>query len=550
MQQAPSILASEIVPATLNCIMSKRPAPPPPPPHSTSTPKPSSTRSNETAKPLILMSGYLTKRTRTLLHWKRRWWQLLGDGTLIYFQGRDRHKMLREIDIAHTCYDIQLGADHCPVSFPPIIGDQCCFSFSILKRTYYVYAPSPSEARRWTDSLMSASYLLNRNRPRELSTNPAVLVAAEALDRFAPAPPCLPPPPSKPPAILPREPSSSPEEAEESQPTMHSFSQTLSRPSYHYSVPDLRFDETSRSESNPGLWLDGSPQIRHAHGRPVLRERALSQLALVSPSNSEVRENKTRRATVSSIQNRAAKQASAGLAFCGIPEHDLIVSDTSNMGGTLPSRARQAKAKRQFSMDVAVIGLGSSYERLEQLQDREDAIRSRLRELDRRSKAYAKRAVPLPRTTLPLSAFTYSPVILPPTATNVHYSSPEEQSNPSQQKPMNQPQKPPRPPKYQKMKRKSTPFFVEVAAVPSSNQQGTDQEEWEDKEGNEYQPSQEVGEVPDLTELTTNLSQDQLSQKQTSKFWGVSTKSSSIRAQDANKWAKSQIRKVCERRQV
>ena len=58
--------------------MSHRPAPPPPAFHS------------NRMEPLILMSGFLTKRTKTMSRWKKRWWQLLGDGSLLYFKGEAR----------------------------------------------------------------------------------------------------------------------------------------------------------------------------------------------------------------------------------------------------------------------------------------------------------------------------------------------------------------------------------------------------------------------------------------------------------------------------
>ena len=52
---------------------------------------------------------------------------------------------------------------------------------SVLKRTYYLYAPTVEEAKKWVDSLISTSYLLNRSRPRSLGYSPAVQVALEAI---------------------------------------------------------------------------------------------------------------------------------------------------------------------------------------------------------------------------------------------------------------------------------------------------------------------------------------------------------------------------------
>lgn len=198
--------------------------------------------------PLIATSGYLTKKSRGLTsRWLRRWWQLLGDGTLIYFKGEQRLKVLGEIDIAHTCYDVQLGGEFCQMSFPPVIPTNCCLSVSVLKRTYYLFAPTPREAAKWAESLRSASYLLNRDRPRELSVNPAVLVAEEELEATPPPPPSVPPPPSshKPPPPPPPLSSSiddSTEGEDEHKQLPRGFHQSLSRGSHNLSVPDLRFD--------------------------------------------------------------------------------------------------------------------------------------------------------------------------------------------------------------------------------------------------------------------------------------------------------------------
>ena len=221
------------------------------------------TTSNNPLAPLILSSGYLTKRSSSRLRtkWLRRWWQLLGDGTLIYFKGDERVRVLGEIDIAHTCYDVRLGAEHCSVSFPPVIPSNCCLSFSVLKRTYYAFAPTPAEATKWANVLHLSSYLLNRSRPRELSVSPAVLVATEELEITPPLPPTAPPPPSshKPPPPPPPV-SSSMEESEDEPKQLPTF-QSLGRGT-HLSVPDLRFDYGSAAKSAAG----GQAQARSSYG--------------------------------------------------------------------------------------------------------------------------------------------------------------------------------------------------------------------------------------------------------------------------------------------
>lgn len=114
--------------------------------------------------PSIVVSGPLTKRTRSMNRWVKRWWQLLDNGMLIYFKSDDRVKLLGEIDIGRTCYDVRLGAQHCKIQFPRVVPPACCFAVSVLKRTYYFYASEPAEARQWAEQITSLSAVLNRRR--------------------------------------------------------------------------------------------------------------------------------------------------------------------------------------------------------------------------------------------------------------------------------------------------------------------------------------------------------------------------------------------------
>ena len=113
--------------------------------------------------PLVLMSGSMTKRTRTMnRRWKQRWWQLLDNGLLLYFQNDKRVKLLGEIDIGRTCYDVRLGAKSCGIVFPRVAPSCCCISFTVLKRTYYTYAPTAAEAKKWAEAIHKVSNVLNR----------------------------------------------------------------------------------------------------------------------------------------------------------------------------------------------------------------------------------------------------------------------------------------------------------------------------------------------------------------------------------------------------
>ena len=140
-----------------------------------------------TMGPLVVMSGFLTKRNRTLNRWRQRWWQLLDNGILLYYNSDDRAKQLGQIDIAHSCYDVKLGRENCPISFPRVAPSCCCLSFTVLKRSYYLYAPTAAEATKWAETIKNASRVLNRR------------VVAGVERRKAPDPPGPPRPPSCPP---------------------------------------------------------------------------------------------------------------------------------------------------------------------------------------------------------------------------------------------------------------------------------------------------------------------------------------------------------------
>lgn len=137
--------------------------------------------------PLVVMSGFLTKKNRTLNRWRQRWWQLLDSGMLLYYNNDDRVKQLGQIDIAHSCYDVKLGRENCHVSFPRVAPSCCCLSFTVLKRSYYLYAPTAAEATKWAETIKNASRVLNRR------------VVAGVERRKAPDPPGPPRPPSCPP---------------------------------------------------------------------------------------------------------------------------------------------------------------------------------------------------------------------------------------------------------------------------------------------------------------------------------------------------------------
>ena len=586
----------------------------------------SSSTSKKDFSPLITTSGYLIKRSRGFgpHRWQKRWWQLLGDGTLIYFRGEERLKVLGEIDIAHTCYDIRLGADQCDINFPSAVSSSCCFAIYILKRTYYFYAPTSQEAKKWVETLRESSYLLNRSRSRELSSNPAVQVASEVLKTTPPSPPSVPPPPSTYKPLPPPPPlSESTDEGEDKPSDLPGFHNPYYC-NHNLSVPDLRYDYYTPNSR----WIDGSPRIRQAHSRPLSSQSSSSQ-SYWQRSQSLLAENShgQRRSSQESPGKRHSFQGIPGQhrsfqespgqhrsfqespgqchsspegpgqhhSFQDSPEqhrsslenpgqhrlqrdtthsrqsapilhpyydnfvqrhpskeksgqhyplkdmskrssltqwcasHSDIRDDSkgSMFSSTLPSPGKLSRAKWKSELNTDWV---PNFERLEELQQQEEAIRKRLSELKKTEKLSYSHAVPV----LPLSPAKNEPPTFPPPLDHPSQSFESEVqtsstlhdiSNPLEIKQVRKPpRKPPR--KAPKPVRRQNTPYIGMYDVEDQEEFDYDENDYENLEPDSPQPP------------STSTSQ------QTSTYWGTSKKSTAIRAYEANMWVKKELNKV------
>ena len=594
----------------------------------------SSSTSKKDFSPLITTSGYLTKRSRGFgpHRWQKRWWQLLGDGTLIYFRGEERLKVLGEIDIAHTCYDIRLGADQCDINFPSAVSSSCCFAVHVLKRTYYFYAPTSQEAKKWVESLRESSYLLNRSRPRELSSNPAVQVASEVLETTPPSPPSVPPPPSTykplpPPPSVPPPLSESTDEGEDEPSDLPGFHNPYYR-NHNLSVPDLRYDYYTPNSR----WIDGSPRIRQARSRPSSSQSSSSQSywqrsqsllgenshgqqrssqespgqrrsfqgspgqrhsfqespgqrrsfqespgqrrsfqespgqhhsfqegpeqghsSLENPGQHRLQRNNTHSRQSAPlphpyyhnfVQRRPSKEKSGqhyplkdmskrSSLTQWYASHSNIRDDNKDhmFSATLPSPGKLSRAKWKSELNTNWV---PSFERLEELQQQEEAIRKRLSELKKTEKLSYSHAVPV----LPMSPTKNDPPTFPPPLDHPSQSFESEVqasstlhdiSNPLeitqlQKPPKKPPRKAPKP-----VKRRNTPYIYMHYV--------DDQEEF-DYDENDYENVDENVKPDSPQAPPTSTSQ------QTSMYWGTSKKSTAIRAHEANMWVKKELNKV------
>ena len=495
---------------TVKNIMSHRPAPPPPAFHS------------NRMEPLILMSGFLTKRTKTMSRWKKRWWQLLGDGSLLYFKGEARVRVLGEIDVAHTCYDIRLGAEHCHIKFPRLVNPSTCFSFAVLKRTYYVYAPSPHEARQWADALTNASYVLNRDRPRSLSCSPAIQVARAVGSNLV--------------------------EDTEHYPMRHSSGYSLQASSSH------------------DLWIDGSPhQVKHTPspnlhntgGKVVLRPRAMSQCNLISPAQTNSPALPASRHM--SLSQTALSRPSWGLRD---DELDLIPErEESWEGGSVPLR------RKHQLLSLHSAGWDASCERLEMLQQKEDAIKLRLEQLQQQSLQYRRPLSPhLEDAEVSLSQPTYSTPLTTRSDDQQEHSmssssSPAARNTRSLQLLASSSPTVNRIAAKKKLKqRKATPAAncVKISTVPEIRRAEiedlTDEESF--KEDFPSLPPPPPPPPPPLLPSSSGTAKKVHKRndgcpirRQTSGYWGLEGEKSSVtRGHDASVWVEGEVKKVSENR--
>ena len=484
--------------------MSHRPAPPPPP----------AFHSNR-MEPLILMSGFLTKRTKTMSRWKKRWWQLLGDGSLLYFKGEARVRVLGEIDVAHTCYDIRLGAEHCHIKFPRLVTPSTCFSFAVLKRTYYVYAPTPHEARQWADALTNASYVLNRDRPRSLSHSPAIQVA-------------------------------------------RAVGSNLVEDVDHSSMRH-RTGYTVRGASSHDLWIDGSPhQLKHtpspslhsAGGKSLLRPRAMSQCNLISP------------AQINSPALPASRHMSLSQTILSHPswglrdeELDLIPERESWEGSSVPLRRKH----QLISLHSA--GWDASCERLELLQQKEDAIKQRLEQLQKQSLQYRRPLSPhLEDAEVSLSQPAYSTPLKSGSDDQQQHHSISPSSSPAawnsrslQRLASSNPTVNKIAAKKKLKQRKATPAanYVKISELPEIRR--ADIENISDEESfEEHFPSLPPPPPPPPPPLLPSSSgvakkTHKKNRRQTSGYWGLEGEKSSVtRSHDASIWVEGEMKKVSE----
>lgn len=234
--------------------------------------------------PVCVMSGFMTKKTRSLRRWKQRWWKLMDNGYLFYFKEDSDAKILGQVDIARTCYDVRLGSEKCHVHFPRATPSCCCISFAVLKRTYFAYTPTAAEAIKWVQCIAEMSRVINRK------------VVAGVEHRIAPDPTRPFRPPSCPPNFNVRmarmktdDMSRSLEAAARATYVENSSSVVSSSvPDYLNRIVDDSVSLGDNQSLDSRLWLDGSPpQIHTSEIHPQDISLSVAEASWVNTSTTE-----------------------------------------------------------------------------------------------------------------------------------------------------------------------------------------------------------------------------------------------------------------------
>ena len=502
---------------------------------------------NSGVPPLIIMSGYLTKKARgrrlgNSNRWLRRWWQLLGDGTLIYFKGEERLKVLGEVDIAHTCYEVRLGAGQCNVDFPSIIPPNCCFSVSVLKRTFYFFAPSPIEAKKWSTTLSSVSYILNRSRPRNLinhtlSHSPPkqqTKPPSEGSETEPPTPPTVPPPPSSRKAPPPPPPinSSSLEEdsteGEDEPADLPSFQEDKKR-RQNLSVPDLRYD-TSYHHHSPDM-KSNKMRASHSPSSSLLTPHTSTSLSYKGNKQHQCSGSmdKTRQYQIPSgvILRRNLKENRARFSDRHTSHSDLRGDNDwwADPLSTLPTAGKLNRLKWHSELmdNASTLVADPTFDKLEELQKREEEIKRKLRDLRKTESEEAPFHQPLMATE---NLFLNFPKFVDHSQTEQNEHSQQDLKNnikivsPRRKKPL-PPRKIPKP-----IRRRDTPFNFSTE---------NDENSFEMNASNQSANHIDSLEVNGDTSGDTHIHHYQ---------GNIENKSSAIRSHEANVWVKSELNKV------
>ncbi|XP_068786899.1 pleckstrin homology domain-containing family B member 1 isoform X2 [Struthio camelus] len=105
----------------------------------------------------LVKSGWLWRQSSVLRRWKRNWFVLYLDGTLVYYQDESQREAEGAIAVRRRCRDVRSGRE-CPEVQPPAGRSRDCLLSVALRdgSRAALCAESPDDAVAWKMAVLEA----------------------------------------------------------------------------------------------------------------------------------------------------------------------------------------------------------------------------------------------------------------------------------------------------------------------------------------------------------------------------------------------------------
>ncbi|NXQ32717.1 PKHB1 protein, partial [Alaudala cheleensis] len=121
----------------------------------------------------LVKSGWLWRQSSILRRWKRNWFVLYLDGSLVYYHDETQRDMDGRIHIKYSCRDVRIGRE-CKDVQPPEGRSRECLLTVVLRdgSKTTLCAESQDDAVAWKMAVLEAKSTPVRLRPPEQGQHP------------------------------------------------------------------------------------------------------------------------------------------------------------------------------------------------------------------------------------------------------------------------------------------------------------------------------------------------------------------------------------------
>ncbi|NWY20795.1 PKHB1 protein, partial [Aphelocoma coerulescens] len=123
----------------------------------------------------LVKSGWLWRQSSILRRWKRNWFVLYLDGSLVYYHDETQRDMDGRIHIKYSCRDVRIGRE-CKDVQPPEGRSRDCLLTVVLRdgSKTTLCAQSEDDAVAWKMAVLEAKSTPVRLRPPEQGHHPGM----------------------------------------------------------------------------------------------------------------------------------------------------------------------------------------------------------------------------------------------------------------------------------------------------------------------------------------------------------------------------------------